>query len=237
MRATRSSLEDLFSEHGEHLPLGRAAALISAEEQPGSDPAATLRALDRLAAGVRMPPQVEPVEAIARLNVHLFDELGFAGDEDDYDDPRNSLLDQVIERRRGLPILLSVVYIEVAQRRGIAVDPIGYPSHFLVSPRDTEPRFFVDPFHGGRILREDVLRERLIELGDEGDDEALDQHLAAVTGRQVVVRILTNLWGSYKRRGDAPGVLRCLERLEVLETPGTPEAMRVAYELARVRRL
>ena len=235
MSATRSSLEDLYGEHGDHLPLDRAAAILAAEEQPGRDPGEVLRALDRLAAGVRMPPQVEPFEAVARLNVHLFGELGFQGDEDDYDDPNNSLLDQVIARRRGLPILLSVVYIEVARRRGVAVDPIGYPSHFLVSPRGTEPRFFVDPYHSGQILREDVLKERLIELGEE-DEEALDHWLAPVTGRQVVVRMLTNLWGSYKRRDDRAGELRCLERLEILETPGTPEAMRIAYELARVRR-
>lgn len=211
----RRELAELVAEWGDDLPLERAVALIAAEENPDVDPDALTTELDTLSRGVRMPPSVSVFEATARLNHYLFDACGFSGDETEYDDPRNSMLDQVLERRRGLPITLSVVYIAVAARVGLDVDPIGFPTHFLVSPREAEPRFFVDAFHGGRILREDVLLERLEEMSGGGGKDP-EQWLAPITHLQVVTRMSLNLKGSYLRRGAARDALRQVERLLLL---------------------
>jgi len=139
----------LLRAHGDAPPLDRAVALIAADEQPGLVPEDVLAQLDQLAAGLRLPPLCEPVQTVARLHHHLFVELGFRGDEEDYDAPRNSLLDQVLTRRRGLPILLSVVYVEVAKRRGIAVDPVGFPVTFS-SARESSRGFGSTRFAAAR---------------------------------------------------------------------------------------
>jgi regulator of sirC expression with transglutaminase-like and TPR domain len=205
-------LQALVDEKGDDLPLDRGAALLAAHEQPGVDPRAVLDALDELAAGVRIAPETEPIEAVARLHHRLFQELGFQGDDEEYDHPRNSRIDLAIQRRRGLPITLCVIYVEVARRKGLAVDPIGFPSHFLVSPR-CEPRFFVDPFAAGRIVREDDLLER---LEDMGLGHEANRWLAPVSARQVLVRMSHNLLGAYQRRGDRAGIERARLRLRVL---------------------
>jgi len=121
------------------LALDQGAALLAADEEPGLDPAAVLRALDELASSLHIPARSSPIEAVARLNHRLFAELAFAGDDEEYDHPDNSHLGRVLARRRGLPILLSVVYIEVARRHGVGIDGIGFPGHFIVSPRGVDP--------------------------------------------------------------------------------------------------
>jgi regulator of sirC expression with transglutaminase-like and TPR domain len=202
----------LLRAHGDAPPLDRAVALIAADEQPGLVPEDVLAQLDQLAAGLRLPPLCEPVQTVARLHHHLFVELGFRGDEEDYDAPRNSLLDQVLTRRRGLPILLSVVYVEVAKRRGIAVDPVGFPGHFLVSPR-IEPRIWVDSFRGGEILREPELRRQLAQAGLA---DRADELLGPVSTRQILLRMTHNLLRTYDALGDSAGVARSLARLALL---------------------
>lgn len=228
-----ATLSELLNQYGDHLPLDQGAALLAADEQPGTDPKETLAALDALAAGVRMPPGCEGVEAVARLHHHLFEELGFGGDAETYDDPRNSCLDRVIERRRGLPITLSVLYVEVARRVGLLVDPVGFPQHFLVRPHGLE-RAFVDPFHGGRILHEAELRGWLDRQGVAPAER--DALLGPLCARRVLWRMTLNLWTSYKRREDRDGLLRSLRRLRVLAVPGSDEARSVDNELRRLER-
>ena len=129
------SLETLIAQHGDHLPLDTAAALLSAEEQGQPvDPSVLSARLDEIALGARLREGASLFEAVARINHRLFHELGFEGDRDNYDAPENSFLDRVLDRRKGLPILLSVLYIEVARRAGIAVSGIGFPSHYIVQP-------------------------------------------------------------------------------------------------------
>lgn len=221
----------------EPAPLDRCVALIAADEQRDRDPDQMLAELDRLAAGLRVPEGASVFDGLARLNHYLFVEQGFAGDEQSYDDPRNSMLDHVLRLKRGLPILLSVVMIEVGRRVGVALDGIGFPGHFLVSPSDTSPRFFVDPFRGGQIVREDTLRARLARMVRQPVGGPLwDQAVAPVGTAAILTRISNNLKGSFFRRGDLGGTLRSVDRLLLLD-PRDPENHRDrGWLLARVGR-
>ena len=196
------------------LRLDLGAALLAADEEPGLDPATVVGALDALAATIHIPAGASPFEAVARLNHRLFTELGFTGDEDEYDHPDNSHLGRVLARRRGLPILLSVVYMEVARRHGVIIDGVGFPGHFIVSPQGVSPRFFVDPFHQGLVLRPEALLGRLCErTGARGvDPEAWARFTAAVDARAILVRMNNNLKASWGRRGCLEGVLRAVDR-------------------------
>ena len=213
--AAASRFDDLVRDSGEDLPLDRAAALLAAAEQPGVEAEAILAALDELAAPIRIPAGASGFEAVARLNHHLFTELGFAGDRADYYAPRNSFLDQVIARRRGLPIVLSIVYVEVARRAGVAVSGVGFPGHFIVTPepQEGETRFYVDPFHGGAIRRRDQLMERLDSMGLPRSDD----FLAPSPARQILMRMTYNLKGSYVRLRKTRDALRQIDRILLLD--------------------
>ena len=177
------SFAELVARAGPDVPLDLAVALIASEEQSGVASRDVLEALDALALRLRIPSGAPLVEQVARLNHLLFTECGFRGDDETYDDPRNSLLDQVLERRKGLPILLSVLTIEVGRRVGLALDGVAFPSHFLISPRHAEPRFFLDPFHGGRILRREHLTQRLMAMtgGRTLSEAELARYMAPVS--------------------------------------------------------
>ena len=221
----------------EPVPLDLAVCLIAAEEQRGRDTDALLAELDAVAAAVRIPEGAGPFDALARINHHLFTELGFKGDEDSYDDPRNSMIDHVLRRRRGLPILLCVLMMEVGRRLGVRIDGIGFPGHFLVSPADIQPRFFVDPFRGGAIVREDTLRARLARMvGTPVGGPLWDRATAPVDTIAILVRMTNNLKGSYFRRGDLGGTLRSVERLLLLEPSDAENHRDRGWLLARTGR-
>ena len=177
------------------VPLGTCALALSAVLQArATDDAVT--ELDALAAGCPTPT----LEGVRR---YLYDELGFAGDREDYDHPRNSFLDVVVERRRGLPILLATVFVEVAARVGVGAVGIGMPMHFLVrSAEDTDA--FVDPFTGEALDRLGA-RRRFEDL-TRGQLRWDDRHLRPTPPRLIVVRMLANLKASYERRADPLGV-------------------------------
>ncbi len=131
-----------------------AALEIASIETPDLDQQPFLAILDRMASAIaaRLPSGATGREFVAAANQYFFDELGFHGNEIDYNDPRNSCLDHVLDRRTGLPITLSVVYIEVARRLGQPVSGIGLPGHFIVEYKDGEFAAYIDPFHSGRLL-------------------------------------------------------------------------------------
>jgi regulator of sirC expression with transglutaminase-like and TPR domain len=182
------------------------------------DGASLLEQLDRLARGVRMPAVCPVHEAVARLNLHLFQSEGFAPAVDDYGHPDSSLLDRVLERRRGLPIVLCAVYMEVARRCGVRIDGVGFPGHFIVSPHDAEPRFFLDPYHGGRVLDEDRLRDQLARLrGRRVRDEELAAALRPVPLDHIAIRLNNNLKGAWLRQDDVEGAIRATCRLLAVE--------------------
>ncbi len=233
------SFDALVYRCGDDIPLDLAAAYVAAEEQPGLDPFSVLARLDALGRRLCIPPAAALVERVARLNHLLYVEEGFRGDEDTYDDPRNSFIDQVLERKKGLPILLSIIAIEVGRRAGLQLDGIAFPSHFLVSPAGAEPRFYLDPFHRGDVLRDEHLERRLSAMygGGPVDLDCLAHHTRPATSRQVLLRLNVNLKGSYLRRTDLDGVLRCIDRMLLLE-PGLLEERRDrGWVLARLGRV
>jgi len=213
--------------HPSAVPLDLGAALVAAHEQPWLDPAELVSRIDDLAVGLHVPADASATEQVARLNLHLFDNLGFSGSEDDYDAPTNSMLDRVLERRKGLPIILSVIYVEVARRVGVEMDGVGFPGHFVVRPRTTDNLFFVDPFGKGKIRRPDEMLMRLSRVLDQPYHDLADpeSYFKPTPALEVVARVSRNLKVSYLRRGDAAGALRAVDRLLAL-TPGHAEERR-----------
>jgi regulator of sirC expression with transglutaminase-like and TPR domain len=149
---------------------------------------------------------------VAALNAYLFEEEGFHGNEEDYYDPRNSFLNDVLDRRTGIPITLSAVYIEVAQRAGIAADGVGLPGHFIVKVRTGGGDVLVDPYHRGRCLSEEDCQERLDRI--YGGRLRVDAAMLAPCGRKsIVARMLRNLKAVYLKAGEQERALRILDLL------------------------
>jgi regulator of sirC expression with transglutaminase-like and TPR domain len=219
------------------IDLAEAALWIAAEEHAGVDVRACLRRLDALAEALARdwPARGGLADRVARLNRHLFAEHGFRGNQRDYYDPRNSFLDQVIERRLGIPITLAIVYMAVARRLGLDARGISFPGHFLVKcvdPREGE--LVVDAFAGSVVSlaecqrRLDAAAGRHLRL-----DPAV--HLRAATPREILVRVLGNLKQIFHAKGDLAGALACCDRILLL-TPDEPMAQRERDALrARVR--
>ena len=230
-RIARARFAQLVDGRGDALPLDACCAWLAAEERSEVEPQKIFDTLDRLASGVRAGRTA--VESVARLNLLLFTTEGFSGDVDDYQHPRNSLIDQVLAHRKGIPILLCVVYMEVARRIGVSIEPIGFPGHFLIAPEASDPRFYVDPFNGGRVLKTEVLLDRLEKMGAP---RRADPYLRTVTDRYILIRICNNLKGAYLRRQDVEGGLRATERLLLLSEDLTEERRDRGLMLAHLGR-
>lgn len=185
-RAATERFAELVAREDEDIPLDEAALLIAAHARPELDVAAELARLDELAAGCKEP-------TLEGLTHRLFDDLGFRGNTEHYQDPDNSYLDQVVRRRLGIPISLSVLTIEVGRRLGVELDGVGMPGHFLVRHR-AEPGTFLDPFGGGRRLDEAGCREIFTALGGTIWQ---DSYLAPVGARAILSRMLLNLQGVF----------------------------------------
>lgn len=195
----------------DQLALDEAALLIAAHAHPDLDVARELARLDDLAAGC-------PEPTLAGWRQHLFVDLGFTGESKKYYDAANSFLNDVIETRRGLPITLSVVGIEVGRRLGLRFDGIGMPGHFLLRLA-SEPDTFVDPFHGGALLDRLGCVQRFNAVNPP-TAPFLSSHLDPIGPRAILGRILQNLKGVYTREGNTEG-LRWVFDLR-LAIPGTP---------------
>lgn len=149
---------------------------------------------------------------VARANTYLFDDVRFRGNETDYYDPKNSCLNWVLDQRTGIPITLSLVYIEVARRAGRRVSGIGLPGHFIVKYDDGRYATYLDPFNGGKLLREEDCRE--LARSVVGDEALADPHLLRPVGTQyVLIRMLNNLRGAYFKREDYARAARVLDLL------------------------
>lgn len=164
------------------------------------------------------------------ISTMLFERLGFAGNTSDYYDPRNSFLCDVLDRRVGIPISLSVLYLEVARRVGVLAQGVNFPGHFLVRVAIEDAWLFIDPFARGRALSPGDL-ETLLRKTTTPDAVLEPSVIAAASKRQIVARMLVNLAGIYGRNGDLPRSLDVLERLAILEPANT----RIARDLAQLR--
>lgn len=201
------------------LDLAEAALVIARDEYPELDAVPYLALLDAWAARVtdRLPAHPTSSEAAGALRAVLFDEKGLRGNADDYYDPRNSFLNDVLERRTGIPISLSAVYMEVGRRAGLTVDGLGLPGHFIVRVGGA-PGVLLDPFFGGTELSEEQCQDRLDRVfGRKARIEAA--MLAACDTRAILARMLRNLKIIYGKRDDHLRAVRVCDRLLELD-PG-----------------
>jgi regulator of sirC expression with transglutaminase-like and TPR domain len=209
------------------LDLGSAALAIAQPEYPQLDTSAYLARIDELAIEVTKhltSDESGSRRSIAALNYVLFRKCGFRGNRDDYFDAKNSFLNEVIERRTGIPITLSVLYMEVAQRIGLPLLGVGFPGHFLVKYLDPREEIIIDPFNGGDIKTTESLRQLLAQL--YGETAALTPELLdPVTKKQILRRMLNNLKFIYLRRRDLVKALTALDRMMIAE-PNIAEDLR-----------
>ena len=200
--------------------LAEGALILAAEVRPEVDVASGLEVVAEIAERARplVDAAASPSAAVETLNHALFELERFRGNQDQYDDPRNSFLDEVLERRRGLPITLSVVYVEIARQLGLEAYGIGFPGHFLakvVGVNDLPDReMIIDPFFG-KVLSLDDCADRVRAAAGDHVDLDLDW-LRPVTAVEIYVRMLNNLKMGYLRRGDGLGALGCFDRIVVL---------------------
>lgn len=216
----------------EDFQLDHAALLIGAWDFPERDLEGYRDALDGIANRVR-PDVARATNGIGRaraISDWLFDRMGYAGNTDDYYDPKNSFLAEVIDRRTGIPISLSVLYLEVARRVGVLAQGVNFPGHFLVRVAIEDAWLFLDPYTQGRVLMPADL-ESLLRKTTTPTAVLEPSVIAAASKRQIVARMLVNLAGIYGRNGDLPRSLDVLERLAVLE----PQNPRIARDLAQLR--
>ena len=202
----------------EQIDLGRAALAIALPEYPGLDIAATLGRLDGLALEVAecAGRDADPLRSIAALNLVLFARHGFCGNRDDYYDPKNSFLNEVIERKTGIPITLSVLYMEVARRVGVRVAGVGFPGHFLVKTQAGGNDIVIDPFNRGEIKSAEDLDAMLQQMSG-GQLGLRGEFLAPLSKPQILTRMLANLKAIYANANDAVKTLATLDRLLILD--------------------
>ena len=214
---------------GDTLPLFATALLIARDEYPQLDADLYDTLLQSHAEHLR--GEIEAIDAwpmkMQAINRHLFEELGYKGNHDEYYDPRNSYLNEVFDRRLGNPVSLAMVQMEVARRLGVPLDGVSFPGHFLVRLPIDDGVLVMDPFNRGRPLDEDELRQRARpHLGGEmPDDEALYQILNPASHRAILMRMLRNLHGVYAERDEWDRAARSADRVLKL-SPEQPEALR-----------
>jgi regulator of sirC expression with transglutaminase-like and TPR domain len=207
----------------EQFPLLEAAIAIAQDDMPALDVESVLADVDALALRLknRLPPDAPVLHKLRTLNRYFFDELGFAGNVNDYHDPANSYVPDVLARRRGIPITLALLYIEIAGHLGLRAEGVSFPGHFLVKMRLAQGEVVIDPFTGQSLSRSD-LEERLDLVRQSGAmrdaaEVPLGLFLQACGPRDIIGRMLRNLRQIHQGRGDAPRLLAVLDRQVVLE--------------------
>jgi regulator of sirC expression with transglutaminase-like and TPR domain len=211
------------------LSVTEAAVAVAQDEYPRLDPQETLAEIDTLADRLkrRLHADVAPMQKLRLLNRYFFHELGFAGNVNDYFDPRNSYLPEVLKTRRGIPITLALIYIEMAGQLGLTAHGVSFPGHFLIKLRMPRGEVVIDPFTGHSLSR-DELDERLApyrrQRGLVGEFEApLGLFLQSAPPRDVIARLLRNLKEIHRTAADWPRLVAVLDRLVVLLPQGWDE--------------
>jgi regulator of sirC expression with transglutaminase-like and TPR domain len=208
----------------DEIDLGRAAVAIATQEYPELKIDDCLSQLDALGQAVelRMGDEKNPYRIIAALNTVLFKERGFQGNRSEYYDPKNSFLNDVITRKKGIPISLSVIYMEVARRVGLSLAGVGFPGHFLVKYEDDAVEILIDVFNGGEIrAREDL--ERMLQQLYRGQVSYQAGFVAALSKRDILRRMLNNLKWIYLERGEPLKSLSVLDQLVILDPRAASE--------------
>jgi regulator of sirC expression with transglutaminase-like and TPR domain len=210
----------------DRVDLACAALEIARDDYPDLDVAGYLRRIDQIAVHVmeRLESEKTVYHRIAALNSVMFEEHGFHGNRRNYYDPKNSFLNEVIERKMGIPISLSVLYMEVAQRTGLPLYGVSFPGHFLVKYSDDRERIVIDPFNAGEVKSRESLGQLLKSLYG-GKVTLVDDFLEPVTKKQIIRRMLNNLKMIYLQEKNFLKILAVLQRLVVLD-PSSAEDIR-----------
>jgi len=223
---------EIVSREDPKIELARACLLIAEDAYPALDVNGYVGEIERFSKRLRarLAPNVAAEEKVVALNEFLFDDLGFSGNTDNYYDPRNSYLNEVLDRRTGIPITLSVLYMEIGRRIGLALEGVSFPGHFLVRLRVRGGMLVLDPFAGGAPQSEGELRERLkrvIPRGATGgvpvSELPLEQFLEPATNRQILARVLRNLKGIYREADKPERLLEVLNRMIIVAPDSAAE--------------
>ncbi|MDY6802210.1 MAG: transglutaminase-like domain-containing protein [Cyanobacteriota bacterium] len=201
----------------EEIDLGKAALYLAKEEYPELDTEEYCNALDVMAEEIkeRLPEETYPLRIIKSINNYLYEDLGFRGNTKDYYDPRNSFLNEAIDRRTGIPITLALVYLEIAKRIDFPMVGIGMPGHFLIRPDFEDADIYVDAFNRGEILFPQDCADRLAQV--YGQPVAMrPEFLEPVSAKQFLARMLNNLKVIYLNRGEESKALGAIERILLL---------------------
>jgi regulator of sirC expression with transglutaminase-like and TPR domain len=216
-------LRELLRDGTSSVPLDVAALQIGSIEEADPDITPSLILLDSYASefSERVTPATPGDDFVIMLNEYLFEELGFQGNSSDYYDPANSCLQQVLLRRLGIPISLSVVYMEISRRLGRKFHGIGLPGHFIVACDEPDFSAYIDPYHGGTLLTVEECYEMAREATGMplADDRSM---LQPVSPRHIAIRMLNNLRAVYLRRHDPGKAVRVLDLL-IEAAPGSAE--------------
>lgn len=232
MSASLEVFAELVRRDDAKIDLARCCLLIAEDAYPGLDVEHHLAELERLALRLRadLPQTAGAEERVMALNQFLFDELGYRGNVDEYYDPRNSYLNEVMERKTGIPITLAILYMELGRRVGLPLEGVSFPGHFLVRLRLRGGMLVLDPFGGGAPQSESELYERLKRVIPEGSaggvpvgELPLDQFLEPATHRQILARVLRNLKGIYRDTDKPERLLEVLNRILVLNPQARAE--------------
>jgi regulator of sirC expression with transglutaminase-like and TPR domain len=202
----------------EPIPLARGALLIAKEEYPDLDIGQCLERLADLAREAErwIGAAGNTVERVQGLSQFLFEHHRFAGNRTSYGDPRNSFLNEVLERKLGIPISLSVVYIEIGRRAGLKLEGVSFPGHFLVKATDERGELIIDPFNEGALMNVDQLKARLNQVYGQ-PVELHPAMLRGATSRQILGRMLRNLKNIYVAASDWIRAMAALDRILILE--------------------
>ena len=219
-----------------HLDLGRAALAIARIEHPALSIEHELARLDDLAARSTAASIGDAEKTLERLLAFLFEEEGFRGNAEEYYDPRNSCLNDVLDRKLGIPITLSVLTMEIARRVGVEVEGVSLPGHFIVSASLGARRIFLDPFNRGAVLTP-AQAEEVASRAVGRPVKLAEEHWAPCGKRHILVRMLRNLKGIYARREDWARALQVVDRLLVLDGDSPVHLRDRGSVLVRLRRL
>jgi regulator of sirC expression with transglutaminase-like and TPR domain len=213
---------ELVARDDVRIDLAQACLMIAQDAYPDLDVERYLGDIERMAMRLRarVPQDVGAEERVVALNQYLFEDLGYQGNTEEYYDPRNSYLNDVIDRRTGIPLTLAVLYMTLGRRLGLPLEGVSFPGHFLVRLRLRAGTLVLDPFAGGAPLSEAELRARLVRVIPPGATDnvpvsqlPLDQFLEAATNRQILARLLRNLKGIYRDADKPERMLEVLNRM------------------------
>jgi len=201
------------------IDLSEASLVIALEEYPALQIDRYLEQIDRWSVAIR--ERVEGSHDVERIveeiNRFLYEQEGFHGEADDYYDPRNAFLNEVLDRHAGLPIALSIVYIEISRRLGIQMTGVSLPGRFLVKVTGPWGEILLDPFDEGRVLSTQECQKLMDEVYG-GGVRLREHHLRSFSKRQILARLLSHLKSLYLRRRDLPGAMASIDRLLILDS-------------------